>query len=81
MGRGRLDSLEGEVSGKTPSDEIRHGGGEGVERVENDDEDETTNNSVGLGDLSALLEGVEDGILGELRSVSELCLSINHREN
>ena len=81
MGRGRLDSLEREVGRKTPSDEIRNGGSEGVKRVENDDEDETTNNSVSLGDLSALFEVVEDRVLGELRSVSELCLSRKYREN
>lgn len=81
MRRGRFDGLEGEVGGQTPSDEVRNGGGERVERVENDDKDESTNNGVGLGDLCALFEVVQDGVLGELRDVSELSLSMKNVEN
>lgn len=66
MGGGRLDGLEGEVRGEGPADEIGDGGGEGVDGVEDGQEQQGAEDGVCLGDLGALLEVVEDGVLCEL---------------
>ena len=63
---GRLERLDGEVRGEGPADEVRHGGGGSVDGVEDGEDDDGTDECVTLGDLRALLERVQDGVLGEL---------------
>ena len=63
---GALKGLDGEVGGQSPADEIRDGGCEGVDRVEDGKENDGTEEGVALGHLGALLERVQDGVLGEL---------------
>lgn len=65
MARG-LESLEGQIGRDGPSDEVGDRGGEGVEEVEESDEGTNTNEGIRLGDLRALFEVDEDGVLGEL---------------
>ena len=65
-----LEGLDGEVGGEGPADKIGDGGREGVDAVEDGEEEDGTEEGVALGHLSALLEGVQDGILGELAGVS-----------
>ena len=71
MGRGRLDGLEGEISGDAPAHEVGYRGGERVEGVEDDCQRESANDCVGLGDLGALLKVVENWVLGQLLKMSE----------
>jgi len=66
LGLGGLNRSEGEVSWKSPTDEVRDWRRERVYEVEEHKERDSTNDSVGLGDLCALLESVEDGVLGQL---------------
>ena len=66
MRAGTFDCLEGEVGRETPADEVGNGCGEDVEGVQKDDKQNTTDNSVGLGDLGTLLEVVEHRVLCEL---------------
>ena len=63
---GALESLDGEVGGDGPADEIRDGGCKGVDGVEDGKENDGTEEGVALGHLGALLERVQDGVLGEL---------------
>ena len=63
---GALERLDGEVGGQGPADEIRDGGRERVDRVEEDEEDGDAEEGVALGHLRALLERVEERVLGEL---------------
>lgn len=65
-GRG-LDCLEGEIGGEAPAYEVGDGCGKGVEGVENEEEGDPAKDDVSLGDLGALLQGDEGGVLGELR--------------
>jgi hypothetical protein len=68
LGRGRLDGFEGEIRGEGPADEIGDERGEGVDKVEKDEERGGANNGVRFGDLGALLERVEDRIFRQLES-------------
>ena len=65
-----LERLDGEIGGKSPAHEIRDRRRKRVDGVENSKQDDGTEESVALGHLSALLEGVQDGILGELAGES-----------
>lgn len=78
MGGGRLDGLEGEVRGEGPADEIGDGGGEGVDGVEDGQEQQGAEDGVCLGHLGALLKVVEHGVLCELWGV-ELVLVLGLR--
>ncbi len=62
----RLEGLDGEEGGERPADEVGHGLREGVDAVEDGEEDDGAEEGVALGHLRALLEGVQDGVLGEL---------------
>ena len=57
---GRLECLDGEVRGEGPTDEVRHGRGGDVDRVEDGENGDGTDECVALGDLRALLERVEE---------------------
>ena len=63
---GALERLDGEEGGGGPADEVGDGGSEGVDRVEDDEEDGGAEEGVALGDLGALLERVEERVLGKL---------------
>ena len=65
-----LKGLDGEEGGKGPSDEIRDGGGERVDGVEDSESENGSEEGVALGNLGALLEGVQGRILGELAGVA-----------
>lgn len=64
---GRLEGLEGQECGNCPTDEVGDGTGEGVDEVEEGKEEDTTENTVRLGDLCAFLELRQHGVFGELR--------------
>jgi len=66
MGRRRFDGFEREVGGKTPTHEVGYGSGEGIESVEYDDEEKTSQNCVHFGNLGALFKIVQDRVLCEL---------------
>lgn len=59
---GRLECLDGEVRGEGPTDEVRHGRGGDVDRVEDGENGNGTDECVALGDLRALLERVEERV-------------------
>ena len=61
-----LDSLDREVGGERPAEQVGHGRREGVDRVEDNEENDSTDSRVGLGDLSTLLERDESGELRQL---------------
>ena len=63
---GGFESLDGEEGGNSPADEVGDGRREGVERMEDGNEDDGTEEGIALGDLSATLEFVESRVLGEL---------------
>jgi hypothetical protein len=64
---GRFESFEWQVSGQGPADEVGNGPGEWIDKVEEGKKGDTAKNKVGLGHLSALLQGVQDGIFRELQ--------------
>lgn len=66
MARG-LQRLEGEVGGECPANEVGNGGGEGIEKVEEGDKEDYADEGIRLGDLRALFEVDQDGVLGELQ--------------
>ena len=63
---GALERADGEVGGGGPADEIRDGGRERVDAVEEDEEEGGAEEGVALGHLRALLERVQERVLGEL---------------
>jgi len=63
---GGLEGFDGEISGEHPADKVGNRRRKRVESVEEDQEDDTTEESVALGDLGSLLESVKGGILGKL---------------
>ncbi len=63
---GGFDGLDGEIGGEEPSNEIGDRGREAVDRVKDSEQNDTTKEGVALGDLSTLLEAVENWVLGEL---------------
>jgi hypothetical protein len=64
--RGRLERLERQKGGEGPTKEVRNGGGERVEGMENEEERDRADDDVSLGHLSALLESLQGGIVVEL---------------
>lgn len=70
VGRRRLDGLDREVGGHCPAEDVRDRGGEAVDSVENEEEDYTTEERIALGDLCALLNRGEGGVLGKLWNVT-----------
>jgi len=65
---GRLQSLDAQVSGDSPSDQVGQGGGQS-EQVEKDQKDESASeseNTVDLGDTGLGFDPVEDGVLCEV---------------
>lgn len=69
MGIRRFDGFEREVGGKTPAHEVGYGSGEGVESVEDNNKEKTSQNGVHLGNLGALFEVVQDRVLCELEEM------------
>lgn len=65
MARG-LESLDRQVGGDTPADEVGHGGGECVDAVKDNEETNCANECVALGNLCPLFELDKSGVLGEL---------------
>lgn len=65
-----LEGLERQVSGESPTEEIRNGGSERVEGVENEEERDGADDDVSLGNLSTLLEGLQSGVVVELSSIA-----------
>lgn len=63
---GRLERLERQKGGETPTKEVRNGSGERVEGMENEEERNRADDDVRLGHLSALLESLQGGIVVEL---------------
>lgn len=61
-----LESLDGEVGGDAPANEVGDRGREGVDRVKGTEDNNCANEGVALGDLCPLLELVERWVLGEL---------------
>ncbi len=66
--RGRLNGLEGQICGESPADEVGDGSSEGVEYVQEHQEERATEYGVRLGNLCPLLEVEQDGVLCELRA-------------
>lgn len=62
-----FNCLDREESGKAPSKEIRNRGGERIEAMEDNQQDDTADEGVSLGHLRALFESRQKRILGELR--------------
>jgi len=62
----RLNGEEGEVRGESEANQVGDDASEGIEKVEKEDEEDGAGEEVGLGDLCALLQGDESGILAEL---------------
>lgn len=62
-----FDCLEGEIGGEGPSYKVGNGCGKGIECVEYEEEEDAAKDDVSLGDLGALLQDEEGGVLGELR--------------
>lgn len=68
VGRGRLDSTDREIGGKSPSNQVGNGRSE-TEQVEEDQGHKgegETEDTVSLGDLGLGLEVVEEAVFGEL---------------
>lgn len=57
-----LERLQGEVRRESPADEVRHGRGRDINRVEDGEDDDGTDERIALGDLRALLEHVEERV-------------------
>jgi len=73
---GRLQSLDAQVSGDSPSDQVGQGRSQ-AEEVEEDEEDESASKSedtVDLGDTGLGFDPVEDGVLSELRAMMKWCV-------
>jgi hypothetical protein len=66
MRRRGLEGFEGEVGRETPADKVGDGCSERVDEEEQGDEKESTEDSIVLGDLRALLQGVENRIFSKL---------------
>jgi len=66
IGCGGLDCEEREVGGQSEADQVGDDAGEGVDEVEEGKENNAADEDVSLGDLSALLQVEEDGIVSEL---------------
>ena len=66
---GGLEGLERQVGGKSPTEEIGNWCSERVEGVEEEEESDGADDEVSLGDLSALLERLQSGIVVELSIV------------
>lgn len=64
-----LEGLEGQECGKSPTEKIGNGRSERVEDVEEEEERDRANYDVSLGDLSAMLDGLQGGIIVELSSI------------
>ena len=64
---GGLEGLDGEVGREEPAEEVGDRGREGVDRVQDKEQGNTSKEGVRLGHLRALLELREGGVLGELR--------------
>ncbi len=61
-----FNSPEGQVGGDTPTHKVGYRSSKGVERVKKDKKQQSANDAVRLGNLSALLEIVQDRVLGKL---------------
>lgn len=57
-----FEGLDGKIGGERPTEQIGDGRGKCVDSVQHDKEDETTEESVALGHLRALLEVGQEGI-------------------
>ena len=71
MRRWAFQGLKGEVSWEGPSDEVRDGRSEGVDKVEEREEKDGANGQECLGDLRVLLKRVQYRVLCELPEWSE----------
>ena len=69
MGSRSLEGLEGQVGGESPTDKVRNGCGERVEGVEEKEERDGADDEVSLGDLTALLESLQSGVVVELSGI------------
>lgn len=76
LGRGGLESSEGEVGGEHNTDKVGKEASSNVEEDENKEEGGGTESSVGLGDLGLALKAGEGRVLGELSSVTRLAHKI-----
>lgn len=65
---GALDSLDGEVGGEEPSDEVGDGGSESVDEDQEGEEGDSSDSAISLGNVGLLLELVGKGVPGELKS-------------
>jgi len=63
-----FEGLEGQVGGKSPTDEVRNGCSERVEAVKKEEERDGANDDVSLGYLRAFLESLQSGVVVELSS-------------
>jgi len=61
-----LEGLEGQEGGESPTEEVRNGGGERVEGMENEEKRDRADDDVSLGDLGALLKSLQGGVVVEL---------------
>lgn len=64
---GGLKRLEGKERWNSPSNEAGHGAGQRVDKVEKSEKNDAAKNGIGLGDLSALFERIQNGIFRELQ--------------
>lgn len=68
MTRG-FEGLEGQVSGESPTEEVRNRCGERIECVQKEEKTDAANDHVRLGNLSALLKCLQRGVVVELSSI------------
>lgn len=68
---GSLDSLDGEVRGQSPSNQVGNGLSEGVDEEGDKDDGGGANEGPSLGNLSLLLKLVGNGVLGKLEEETE----------
>ena len=64
-----FEGLEGQVSGKSPTEEVRDWCSERVEGVEKEEEHDRANDGVSLGNLGALFQSSQHLVLIELSSI------------
>ena len=67
MGWRSLQSLKRKICGKSPPDEVRNGCSKRIYGMKDNDQEESTENSVSFGDLSILFEVDENWIFGKLK--------------
>jgi len=64
-----LERLEGQVGGKTPTEEIGNRGSERVEDMEEEKKTDGTNDHVGFGNLSSFFQRLQHGVVVELSHI------------